>query len=77
MGNRKIIFILAATLASLCYGQTGRQDTIVRVGYSKIGAEMVAGAIDKVDESDGHTTVFPIPGSIITLNPNIVQNKGY
>jgi hypothetical protein len=31
----------------------------------------------KVDESDGHTTVFPIPGDIITLNPNIKQNKGY
>ena len=50
MGSRKIIFILAATLATLCYGQTVRQDTIVRVGYSKIGAEMVAGAIDKVTE---------------------------
>ena len=32
---------------------------------------------EKVNESDHHTTVFPIPGDIITLNPNITQNKGY
>jgi hypothetical protein len=32
---------------------------------------------NKVDESDGHTTVFPIPTDILTLNPNLTQNKGY
>ena len=31
----------------------------------------------KAIERDGHTTVFPIPADIITLNPNLVQNKGY
>ena len=31
----------------------------------------------KVDESDGHTTVFPIPGSMISFNPNLTQNYGY
>ena len=31
----------------------------------------------KVDERDGHTTVFPIPGNMIVFNPNLTQNKGY
>lgn len=31
----------------------------------------------KAIERDGYTTVFPIPADIITLNPNLVQNKGY
>ena len=30
-----------------------------------------------VNENDGHTTVFPIPGDMITLNPNFKQNPGY
>ena len=31
----------------------------------------------KIDESDGHTTVFPIPENVITANPYLKQNKGY
>jgi hypothetical protein len=32
---------------------------------------------DKVDESDGHTTVFPIPADVLALNNYLIQNKGY
>lgn len=32
---------------------------------------------DKVDESDGHTTVFPIPADVMALNSNLKQNPGY
>lgn len=29
------------------------------------------------NEDSGFTTVFPIPGDVLTLNPNITQNYGY
>lgn len=29
------------------------------------------------DESNGYTTVFPIPDKVRSLNPNLSQNKGY
>ena len=32
---------------------------------------------DAIDESDGHTTVYPIPSAVVTLNKKIHQNKGY
>ena len=32
---------------------------------------------DKVDESDRHTIVYPIPSVVTTLNPYIHQNPGY
>ena len=32
---------------------------------------------DAVDESDGHTTVFPIPADVINTSPNLKQNPGY
>ena len=32
---------------------------------------------DRVDESDGHTKLFPIPGYAMSTNPNLVQNPGY
>ncbi len=32
---------------------------------------------DKIDESDGHTTLFPIPADMIILNHNLTQNPGY
>lgn len=31
----------------------------------------------KVDESDGHTTVYPIPADVMALNHNLTQNPGY
>ena len=30
-----------------------------------------------VDESDHHTIVFPIPGTVLSLNGNLTQNPGY
>jgi hypothetical protein len=32
---------------------------------------------DKVDESDGHTRLYPIPGYVMALNHNLQQNPGY
>lgn len=32
---------------------------------------------EPVDESDGHTTVFPIPADVRALNQNLTQNQGY
>jgi hypothetical protein len=67
--------LLDERLLELCWECWRRQD-LIRFGQYE---SLFEGDFwdDKVDESDGHTTVFPIPGSIITLNPNIVQNKGY
>jgi len=62
-------------LLELCWEGWRRQDQIRFGKYESLfeGDEHY----NKVDESDGHTTVFPIPKDIITLNPNITQNKGY
>ena len=62
-------------LLELCWEGWRRQDMIRFRQYESLfkGDEWNA----KVDESDGHTTVFPIPADMITLNPNLVQNKGY
>lgn len=30
-----------------------------------------------IDESDGHTKVFPIPAEVRALNKNLTQNPGY
>ena len=30
-----------------------------------------------IDESDGHTTVYPIPNDVLLSNKNLRQNKGY
>ena len=64
--------ILDERLLELCWEGWRRQD-LIRFGqyrslYEGFGA---------VDESDGHTTVYPIPGDVITLNPHIKQNPGY
>jgi hypothetical protein len=32
---------------------------------------------DAVDESDGHTTLYPIPADVMALNLNLAQNPGY
>ena len=67
--------LLDERLLELCWEGWRRQDLIRFNQYESLfmGNE----DYDKVDESDGHTTVFPIPGDIITLNPNVKQNKGY
>lgn len=64
--------ILDERLLELCWEGWRRQD-LIRFGqyrslYEGFGA---------VDESDGHTTVYPIPGDVVTLNPHIKQNPGY
>ena len=62
-------------LMELCWEGWRRQDMIRFRQYKSL---YTGDDIDPViDESDGHTTVFPIPGDIITLNPNLTQNKGY
>jgi len=67
--------LLDERLLELCWEGWRRQDLIRFEQYESL----FEGDFwdDKVDESDGHTTVFPIPSYIITLNPNLVQNKGY
>ena len=64
--------LLDERLMELCWEGWRRQDLIRFKRY-----ESLYNGPNKVDESDGHTTVFPIPGNVITLNHNIVQNPGY
>ena len=67
--------LLDERLLELCWEGWRRQD-LVRFGkYESLF--MGDQWNDKVDESDGHTTVFPIPGGMINFNPNLTQNKGY
>ena len=67
--------LLDERLLELCWEGWRRQDLIRFRQYESLfmGDDDYA----KVDESDGHTTVFPIPGDILILNPNFTQNKGY
>ena len=67
--------LLDERLLELCWEGWRRQD-LIRFGQYE---SLFQGDVydEKVNESDHHTTVFPIPGDIITLNPNITQNKGY
>ena len=67
--------LLNERLLELCWEGWRRQDLIRFGQYESLfeGDEWQP----KIDESDGHTTVFPIPADMITLNPNLVQNKGY
>ena len=62
-------------LLELCWEGWRRQDMIRFGKYESLfeGDEFD----DKVDESDGHTTVYPIPSSVLTLNKYLQQNKGY
>ena len=67
--------LLDERLLELCWEGWRRQDLIRFNQYESLfeGDAWYS----KIDESDGHTTVFPIPADIITLNPNFTQNKGY
>ena len=67
--------LLDERLLELCWEGWRRQD-LIRFGQYE---SLFMGDLfdDKVDESDGHTTVYPIPADILTLNPNLTQNKGY
>ena len=77
MPTRKISLqnLFDERLLELCWEGWRRQDMIRFGQYESLYKG--DGWNAKVDESDGHTTVFPIPADLITLNPNLVQNKGY
>ncbi|MBQ3700723.1 MAG: RagB/SusD family nutrient uptake outer membrane protein [Prevotella sp.] len=64
--------LLDERLLELCWEGWRRQD-LIRFGKYKSLYE----GDDAVDESDGHTTVFPIPADVRALNGNLTQNPGY
>lgn len=67
--------LLDERLMELCWEGWRRQDLIRFDQYESLfeGDEFS----DKVDESDGHTRLFPIPGDAMAMNHNLVQNPGY
>ena len=67
--------LLDERLLELCWEGWRRQDLIRFGQYESLftGDDYD----DKIDESDGHTTIFPIPGDVMALNHNLVQNPGY
>ncbi len=74
MGKRELTpqNLLDERLIELCWEGWRRQD-LIRFGQY----ESLYQGPDKVDESDGHTTLYPIPADVVTLNPNLKQNPGY
>ena len=64
--------ILDERLLELCWEGWRRPD-LIRFGQYKSLYE----GPDAIDESDGHTTVFPIPADVRALNQNLTQNPGY
>ena len=67
--------LLDERLLELCWEGWRRQDLIRFRQYESLFMGDSWNA--KVNERDGHTTVFPIPDDMITLNPHFTQNKGY
>lgn len=67
--------LLDERLLELCWEGWRRQDLIRFNQYESL---FQGDAFDaKVDESDGHTRLYPIPADVIALNHNLVQNPGY
>ena len=67
--------LLDERLLELCWEGWRRQDLI---RFSQYKSLYEGEDIDPViDETDGHTTVFPIPADILKLNENLTQNPGY
>ncbi|MBR6283689.1 MAG: RagB/SusD family nutrient uptake outer membrane protein [Muribaculaceae bacterium] len=64
--------ILDERLLELCWEGWRRQDLIRFNKYKSLYE-----GPDAIDESDGHTTVFPIPADVRALNSNLTQNPGY
>ena len=64
--------ILDERLLELCWESWRRPDMIRFHRYKSL----YDGA-DAIDESDGHTSVFPIPAEVRALNQNLTQNPGY
>ena len=77
MGERPISLqnLLDERLLELCWEGWRRQDLIRFSQYKSLyeGEDIEP----VIDESDGHTTVFPIPADILILNENLTQNPGY
>ena len=62
-------------LLELCWEGWRRQDMIRFRQYKSL---YTGDDIDPVvDESDGHTTVYPIPNDVLIFNDNLKQNPGY
>ncbi len=67
--------LLDERLMELCWEGWRRQDLIRFNQYESL---FQGDAFDdKVDESDGHTRLYPIPGNVMALNHNLQQNPGY
>ena len=64
--------ILDERLLELCWEGWRRPDLIRFDKYKSLYE-----GPDAIDESDGHTTVFPIPSDVRALNKNLTQNPGY
>ena len=64
--------LLDERMLELCWEGWRRQD-LIRFGQYK----SLYDGPDAIDESDGHTCVFPIPADVLASNINLTQNKGY
>ena len=64
--------LLDERLLELCWEGWRRQDLIRFVQY-----QTLYDGVDRPDESDGHTTLYPIPADVMALNLNLAQNPGY
>ena len=64
--------ILDERLLELCWEGWRRPDLIRFNRYKSLYEGPGA-----IDESDGHTNVFPIPADVRALNSNLTQNPGY
>ena len=64
--------LLDERMLELCWEGWRRQDLIRFDQYKSL-----YDGPDAIDESDGHTCVFPIPADVRALNANLTQNKGY
>ena len=64
--------LLDERLLELCWEGWRRQD-LIRFGQFQ---SLYSGP-DAIDETDGHTTIYPIPADVMALNQNLLQNPGY
>ena len=64
--------LLNERLIELFWEGWRRQD-LIRFGQYK----SLYSGMDAVDESDGHTRLYPIPADALKLNPKLKQNPGY
>ena len=67
--------LLDERLMELCWEGWRRQDLIRFNQYESLFEGDAYNA--KVDESDGHTRLYPIPADVMALNHSLIQNPGY